>query len=415
MNLLKKAAGMLFRPSDPRMSELFGHGVSESGEAITSRSALMISAVWGCVNLISGTVSTLPVRVIREKPDGYPEEVPEHPLNRILQISPNYDQTAVDFFDFMQAALELHGDAIARKIRGANGQLVGLDPVIPNAVSRRRLPDGRIEYRWTKENVTYVETEENVLHVRGFGGDPLGGLSTISFARDSMGLARSAERTQNRIFRNGVRPTVALTFDKWLSSEQREVANIKFPERFAGVENSGKPIVLEGGTKVEKLTIDPVDAEILMTRGFTVEELCRFFQVPPVLIGHTSKTTSWPTGVEQQFLLFLKLCLARRIKRLEQAMEKQLLSAGEHSRGLRVRFNLEGLLRADSAGRAQFYQIMRQIGGMTVNEIRRLERLPPVPGGDVVLVQMQDIPISQAGQQQSQPQVTQGGEDDPEN
>lgn len=411
MNLLKKAAGMIFRPSDPRIVEMFGHGPSESGEAITSRTALMVSSVWACVNLISGTISTLPVRVTRETGDGVPVEV-DHPLNRILQISPNYDQTAVDFFDFMAAALELNGDGIALKLRNSTGQISGLDPVVPTTVARRRLSDGRIEYRWTKENRTYVETEENVLHIRGFGGDPLGGLSTLAFARDTFGLARSAERTQNRIFRNGVRPTVALTFDKWLSTEQREVANTKFPERFAGVENSGKPIVLEGGTKVDKLTIDPVDAEILMTRGFTVEEVCRFFQVPPVMIGHTSKTTSWPTGVEQQFLLFLKLCLRRRIKRIEQAMEKQLLSPGEFARGLRIRFNLEGLLRGDSVGRAQFYQIMRQIGGMTVNEIRRLEGLPPVAGGDVVLVQMQDIPISQAGRQQSEPQVTQGGDDD---
>jgi HK97 family phage portal protein len=131
------------------------------------------------------------------------------------------------------------------------------------------------------------------------------------------------------------------------------------------------------------------------------------------MIGHTSKTTSWPTGVEQQFLLFLKLCLRRRVKRIEQAMEKQLLTPEEYSRGLRVRFNFEGLLRADSMARAQFYQIMRQIGGLTINEIRALEGKGPVPGGNEVMVQMQDIPLSQAGKQQTeQPQADQGGEDD---
>ena len=400
MNLLKKMAGMVFRPSDPQIAEMFGHGPSESGENINARSAMSISAVNACVALISGTISTLPVAVTRESRDGIPEDVPNHPLNRILQHSPNYDQTPIDFFDFMQTAIELEGDAMALKVRGAAGQLIGLDPMIPSSVSRRRLVNGKIEYRWTKENRSYVETEENVLHIRGPGGNPLGGMSTLAFARDTFGLARSAERTQSRIFRNGVRPTVALVFDKWLTPEQREKAELKFGERFSGVENSGKPIILEGGTKAEKLSIDPVDAEILMTRGFTVEEICRFFQTPPVMIGHTSKTTSWPTGVEQQFLLFLKLCLRRRVKRIEQAMEKQLLSQGEYARGLRIRFNFEALLRADSAARATFYQIMRQIGGMTVNEIRRLEGLPPVPGGDVVLVQMQDIPIAQAGKQQ---------------
>lgn len=400
MNLLKKMATMVFRQSDPQLAGMFGQGTSDSGENVNARSAMQISTVWACVNLISGTISTLPVAVTRETKDGIPEEVPNHPLNRILQVSPNYDQTPIDFFDFIQTGLELEGDAIALKVRGSTGQIIGLDPLVPSSVSRRRLSNGKIEYRWSKENRTYVETEENVLHIRGPGGHPLGGMSTLSFARDTFGLARSAERTQSRIFRNGVRPTVAFTFSKWLTDEQRLKAETHYSERFSGVDNSGKPIILQGDTKVEKLTIDPVDAEILMTRGFTVEEICRFFQIPPVMIGHTSKTTSWPTGVEQQFLLFLKLCLRRRVKRIEQAMEKQLLSTGEFARGLRIRFNFEALLRADSAARANFYQIMRQIGGMTVNEIRRLEGLPPVPGGDVVLVQMQDIPIAQAGKQQ---------------
>jgi HK97 family phage portal protein len=362
------------------------------------------------VNLIAGAISTLPCAVSRETADGIPEDVPNHPLNRILQVSPNYDQTPIDFFDFMQTALELEGDAIALKIRGASGQIIGLDPLIPSNASRKRLANGKIEYRWTKDNRTFVETDENVLHIRGPGGHPLGGLSTLSYARDTFGLARSAERVQSRMMRNGVRPTLALTFPTWLTKEQREQGP-KLVEKFSGIENSGKPVILEGGTKVDKLTIDPVDAEILMTRGFTVEEVCRFFAVPPVMIGHTSKTTSWPAGVEQQFLLFLKLCLRRRIKRIEQAMEKQLLTPMEFARGLRIRFNFEALLRADSAARASFYQIMRQIGGLTINEIRKLEGRPPVAGGDTVLVQMQDIPISQAGKQ-NKPAVAAPQEDD---
>lgn len=413
MNLLKKMAGMVFRPSDSRFAEVFASngGISESGETVTLRTAMMVSTVYACVSRIAGTIATLPARVTKETPDGVPEDVPSHPLNRILGYSPNYDQTPIDFWEFMQTAIELEGDGIAFKIRGASGALLGLEPLKPSTVSRRRLSNGQIEYRWTKDGRTFNETDEAMLHIRGSGGDPLGGMSTLAVARDAIGLSRAAERTQGRIFRNGVRPTVAFTFDKWLTEDQRTKAETRFADRVGGVDSSGKPIILEGGTKAEKLTIDPVDAEILMTRNFTVEELCRFFDMPPVMVGHTSKTTSWPAGVEQQFLIFLQLCLRKRIKRLEMAMEKQLLTPAEYASGIRIRFNFEALLRADSKGRAEFYQIMRKIGGITINEIRALEGMPPVEGGDVVLVQMQDIPISQAGKVTSatkQPAIAQG-------
>ena len=146
----------------------------------------------------------------------------------------------------------------------------------------------------------------------------------------------------------------------------------------------------------QHLSITPEDAQMLETRAFSVEEICRFFGVPPVMIGHTSKTTSWPTGVEQQVLMFQKFTLRRRIKRIEQAVMMQLLSAEDRARGVSVQFNLEGLLRGDSAARASFYQTMTQIGGMTINEVRRLENLPPVAGGDEVRMQMQNVPIAEA-------------------
>lgn len=397
MNLLKKAAGMLFTPSDHRISELMAPGgLSDAGETVSHRTALQVSTVFACVSRIAGTLATLPVEVVQVK-DRVAKAIPNHPLSKVLGFSPNFDQTPVDFFDFMGASLELEGDAIARKIKGSQGQVIGLDPLVPASVGRRRLANGQIEYSWTKDGKSWVVTDQDVLHVRGPGGDALRGLSTLSVARDAIGLARAAERTQSRMFRNGVRPTVAFTFAKWLTDEQRAKAEAHFGDRIGGVDNSGKPIILQGDTKIETLSINPIDAELLATRAWEVEDLCRFFDMPPVMVGHTSKTTSWPTGVEAQFLIFMQLCLRKRVKRFEMAMEKQLLTPAEYADGIRIRFNFEALLRADSAGRATFYQTMRKIGAMTVNEIRALEGWPPVAGGDVVLVQMQDIPISQAG------------------
>jgi HK97 family phage portal protein len=145
------------------------------------------------------------------------------------------------------------------------------------------------------------------------------------------------------------------------------------------------------------LSINPDDAQMLESRAFSVEEICRFFGVPPFMIGHTEKSTSWGTGIEQQTLGFQKFTLRRRLKRIEQALEKQLLTPKDRAEGVTIEFNIEGLLRADSQARAQFYGRMTAIGAMTINEVRAYENLPPVEGGDVPRIQMQNVPITDAG------------------
>lgn len=365
----------------------------DSGEIVTQDSVLGLSAVWSCVNLLSGTIASLPLAVYRVE-DGARVVARDHPLYRVLHDSPNYDQTAVDFWEFVCASIELWGNAYCRVERSA-GRVIGLYPVAPNLVTVRRLQSGTLEYRWSEDGKHYIETDRTMLHIRGFGGNPLGGMSTLHFGRHAFGLARAIDRSAGGMFANGLRPSGVLTFEKFLSPENRAIAEKQLAEKFIGSMNSGRPMVLEGGTKWEQLTINPEDAQMLQSRGFSVEEVCRFFGVPPFMVGHTEKSTSWGTGLEQQTLAFQKFTLRRRLKRIEQALEKQLLTPEDRAKGVTVEFNLEGLLRADSAGRARFYQQMTAIGAMTINEVRALENLPPVEGGDVPRMQMQNVPITE--------------------
>ncbi|MBN9022151.1 MAG: phage portal protein, partial [Rhizobiales bacterium] len=128
--------------------------------------------------------------------------------------------------------------------------------------------------------------------------------------------------------------------------------------------------------------------------GFSVEEICRFFGVPPFMVGHNEKSSGYPTSLEQQVLTFQKFTLRRRLKRIEQAVAKQLLTPADIGNGIVVEFNLEVLLRGDSAARSAFYTAMLNAGVMTINEVRALENLPPVPGGDVPRMQAQNVPIT---------------------
>ncbi|MHC2573977.1 HK97 family phage portal protein [Rhizobium leguminosarum] len=370
--------------------------MGDAGETVNVDTALALSAVWACVNLLAGTISSLPLMVYREAKDGSKAVAKDHALYRILHDAPNFDQTAVDFWDFMCSAIELWGNAYARVIRVA-GRIVSLIAIRPDIMSVRRLQNGSLEYRWTQDGKSYTATDDEILHIRGSGGDAMGGRSTLDAARNSFSMAMAADKAASGMFRNGLRPSGTLTFADWLTKEQREIAEKKLAEKFIGAVNAGRPLVLEGGTKWEQLTINPEEAQMLETRGFSVEEICRFFAVPPFMIGHTAKSTSWGTGLEQQTLGFLQFTLRRRLKRIEQALMRQLLTPDDRARGISIEFNFEGLLRADSQGRARFYQTMTQIGAMTINEVRRLENMPPVDGGDVPRMQMQNVPITEAG------------------
>ncbi|MGV1801557.1 phage portal protein [Agrobacterium vitis] len=368
--------------------------MGDAGEYVTDTSVLSLSAAWACVNLIAGTASTLPLTVYRRNKSGEREVARNHPLYRILHDSPNFDQTAVDFIEFLCVSIELRGNAYARKER-IGGKIVALHPIDASGVAVRRLPSGTIEYRWSENGKTWVETDANILHIRGFGGTALGGVSTLQAGRNVFSLAQATDRAAGTTFKNGLRPSGVLTFDKWLSKDQRDITEEKLTQKFVGALNAGRPLILEGGTKWEQLTFSPEDAQMLQSRGFSVEEVCRFFGVPPFMVGHNEKASGYPSSLEQQVLMFQKFTFRRRLKRMELAFEQQLLTPEDRLDGISIEFNIEGLLRGDSAGRARFYQMMTQIGAMTINEVRALENLPAVEGGDVPRMQMQNVPISE--------------------
>lgn len=367
---------------------------SYSGVDTSERSVLALSAAWACVNLLAGTIASLPLMVYRTDAAGNRTVAKDHPLYRVLHDSPNADQTAMDFWEGGAAALELRGNLHAR-IDTSAGRIVSLTPIYDPQV--RRLRDGSLRYRWTEDGVSYDEPQESVFHVRGFGGSPLGGLSTLSYGRQVFGLSVAAHTAAGSTFRNGVRPSIAITTDKIFTTEQRAPFEQAMAEKHAGAMNAGRPMILEGGLTPHTLSMTPEDAQMLESRAFSVEEVARFFGVPPHMIGHTEKTTSWGTGLEQQTLGFVQFSLRKRLKRIEQAIEKQLLTPADRAAGVVVEFNLEGLLRGDSTGRAAFYQSGLQNGWTTINEVRAREGLPPVGGGDVPRMQMQNVPITEAG------------------
>jgi HK97 family phage portal protein len=376
--------------------------VGDAGEPVNDRSVLGLSAAWACMNILVGTQSTLPFMVYRTNAKGEREEHRGHPVYRVLHESPNFDQTDVDFWEFLTASIELKGNAFAEKQFGANGALIGLMPVNPDMMRVARRRDGVIVYGWTDESGKRREGDEHsIFHIRGFGGNPLGGISTIEHARNTFSLAQAANRAAGTTFQNGMRPSGVLTFSEFLTPENRAIAEDKLTSKYLGAMNTGRPLILEGGSTWQALSMNPDDVQLLESRAFSIEEICRFFGVPPFMIGHNDKASGYPQSLEQQILMFVKFSLRRRLRRIERAVRKQLLTPADLAAGVTVEFNLEGLLQGDSSNRSAFYASGLSNGWMTINEVRRRENLPPVSGGDTPRMQMQNVPITEAGKSPS--------------
>jgi HK97 family phage portal protein len=205
----------------------------------------------------------------------------------------------------------------------------------------------------------------------------------------------AADEFAGAMFANGMRPNAILTVDQVLKETQRKQVQENIVAPYLGSENAGGVMVLEAGMKFQAVTMTPEDSQFLETRAFHVEELCRWFRVPPFMVGHTEKTTSWGSGLEQQLIGFLTFSLRPYLSRIEQAVSRALIPAPQRQ-SLKPEFKVEGLLRTDSAARAQFYSVMVTNGIMTRNEVRRLENLPPLDGGDDLTVQSQNVPLSEA-------------------
>lgn len=378
--------------------EAFWHNFATNvaGQAVNEGSVLKLSAVWACARLIAETISTLPLGLYEKTSNGR-VSLPGHPLYDIIHSRPNADSTAVVFWEAMIVAMLLRGNGFAEKKR-LGGRLVALVFLSPARLSISRGADGSRIYRYTNRNGTQrVIPEADIFRIPGFTIDGDWGLSAIEYGSQVFGSALAAGNAANSTFEKGLAPTVAFTMQRILNKEQRTEFRESLAE-VSGALNAGKSPLLEGGMDAKTIGINPKDAQLLESRAFSVEEICRWFRVPPFMVGQSEKSTSWGTGIEQQMIGFLTFTLRPWLTRIEQAINKDLLSPADQM-AVYAEFSIEGLLRADSAGRAAYLASMVNNGLMTRDEGRAKENLPLKGGNaDVLTVQTALIPIDQLGQ-----------------
>jgi HK97 family phage portal protein len=358
-------------------------GTSSSGKVVTADKAIQLSAVWACVRLLSESISTLPLKIYIRQPDGSRKAATDHPAYSILCRKPNSEMTPSRFMLMVVASICLRGNAFIEKKFIAN-RLVSLVPLLPQNMVVKRLISGTLEYKYTENGNERVIPVKNIMHIRGFGLDGVCGMMPMKTGRDVIGSAMAVEESAAKIFEQGLQSSGFLTAEQALNEEQRERLR-EYMAKFTGSKNAGKIMVLEGGLKYQGVTMNPEDAQMLESRSFSIEEICRWFRVPPFMVGHTTKQSSWASSLEGMNLQFLTHTLRPLLVNIEQEIGRCLLDSDDE---VFAEFSVEGLLRADSVGRAAYYTSALQNGWMSRNDVRRLENMPPIEGGDIYTVQL---------------------------
>lgn len=345
---------------------------------ITENTALTITTVWACVSLLSESVGILPIHLYRKTDTGR-ESVRVHPALRLLK-RPNSYTTRLDLLQHLMVSVTLHGNGYARIVRDRKGAPVSLELLDPDVPQPALSDDGELFYSVEGEQVH----SDDMIHIKGLVVDGLVGKSPIAVHRENLGLTLMVQKYGQQFFSKGGNTSGIFEVPGTLKEEAYERLKNQLANNYAGIGNSHRPMLLEGGMKYTRINIPLDDAQFLSTRKFQKGEIASIYRVPPHMVGDLERSTY--SNIEQQAQEFLTYCLMPYLVKIETEFNNKLLSYAE-SEDLYFRFGLNGLLRADSKSRSEYYKNMYLIGCMNPNEIRELEEMNKYEGGDEFYVQ----------------------------
>lgn len=358
------------------LSQITEAGEMWSGSDAGQQGPTGIGAALRCVQIISAAVAGCPLRTF-EPETRQPVTIPALESARLGTTPFERHETTVGH-------LALWGNAYWRKYFHRDGRLAELVPVHPSRVGVEILggPDAEavgmpFVKRFTVDGKTPF-TEYDVVHIPAFSLDGVKGLSVVERMRRTFDLASNAEAMADKLYRQGMLLSGFITTANDLTEDQATILKDRWRAKLSGIDNAYEVGILDKGAKFERLSMSPADAQFLETRKFSTTEIARLFGVPGWMVNDQEKSTSWGSGMEQQFTSFVTLTLKPYMQRMEQRITREVLDP----RTEKAEFKVEGLLRGDSKARAAFYQSGITGGWLTPNDVRGLEDLESVAWGD---------------------------------
>lgn len=391
-NVLGRGQGNLTETGNGFWRGFLGGGRNSSGVAVTPESALGIPILQNCVTLLAESIAQLPLELYIRKDGGQRESAINHPLYDVLRYQPNGFQTPYEYRECSQGFLGLRGNSISFIDRREDGNVAALWNLQPEKVVIMKGSDMLPYYRICGGEALPMRM---IHHVRWFSTNQYVGLSPIEVHAESLGLAQAVRQYTGKSFANGV--TVSGVIERPREApaikDQGSIDKIvdQWGQKFGGMDNAKKVALLQEGMTFKPVSMNNVDAEVLGILKATGTDIARIYKIPLPMVNDLEKSNY--NTLEQLMIQFVVFGLLPWVKRHEQAMMRDFLLLKDR-REYFIEFNLSGLLRGDQKSRYEAYAIGRQWGWLSVNDIRRLENMPPVPGGDIYL---QPLNMASAG------------------
>jgi HK97 family phage portal protein len=352
--------------------EMAGWLSSATGRAVTVRTAIQVATVFACCRVIGNGLAQVPFKLMQEK-GGKRMPATWHPLYKLLSLKPNDWQTSFEFRQMLAWHIELCGQAFVFKNWSITGKLLELIPFAPGQVAVRRDPQTlEILYDVAGVDGTFrTFTRKHIWHLRGPTMDGVEGLEVVKLAREAIGLAMATEDAAAQLHKNGIRNSGVYSVDGTLNKTQYDDLSAWLAKQFAGLENAGKPMILDRNAKFLNTSMSSVDAQADETRARQIEQICSFFGVLPIKVGYADKTATFASA-EEMNRAHREDCLAPRWEAFEQSAVINLLSDEEQAAGYYTNFTEEGMLRGSAKDTKDIILGYVNGGLLTPNEGRAL-------------------------------------------
>jgi len=373
---------------------LWNLGGSTHGQNVNEYSALTLSAVYNAITLISSTVASLPLHLLRES-SKKTVFARDESLFHVLHTQFNPYMTAQVGREVGQAHLLTFGNAYYEKQRNGYGDIIALWPIPPHRV-RMDMANGELIYWINVDNGEIPLKRDKILHIPGLGYDGFQGYPVIQIAKKTLAMGMSLLDFGGTYFGSGTHPSAIVTHPNKISQSAHDNLRASLSSQWSDLGQGHRLMLLEEDMKLSPVSITPVDAQYLENSTFSVNDIARIFNLPPHKLKELSKSSF--NNIESEQISFVTDSILPWLIRWEQHFDCQLLTDSERRKGLHTKHNIDGLLRGNAKDRAEYYKSLFNVGALSQNDIRKLENQDPIEGGDEYYVPMNMIPASKVNE-----------------
>jgi len=365
---------------------------SSTGVNVTEQKAMQVAAVTSCVRVLSTAFAALPLHLLKEDGDTN-TKAKSHPLYSLLSASPNDEMIAYNHRQLIMDNLLYKGTAYNEVSKDGRGRTREIVPLCGEMdVSRDK--SGKLVYDFYDGKTNRIIPNYKMWRITGYTKNGITGLSKIAESRETIGQAIAGTDFAGNIYKNGGKLSGVLKVAQMLNPEQRKEVLKAWNDSYSGSGNAGKTGLLHNGAEFQTVSMNLVDAQFLETMKFNRSQIAGIFGVPPHMIGDLERATF--SNIEHQSINFVIYSLLPYLVNFEQTITRDLLTPQERTE-YRAKFSVDGLLRGDSKARAEFYKALFNMGAIEIDEIRKLENMNPVAGGNSRYMQINMGKIDENG------------------